>query len=204
MGFYSRVIFPHICDLVMGLPALAALRGPTLAGVEGAILEIGFGTGRNLPHYPGHVRKITAIDPNPGMDRRARARGVAAGIEVDHRSLGGEALPFDDGSFDAVVSTFTLCSIPEVDRALAEVHRVLRPGGRFVFLEHGLSDDPKVRAWQRRLTTIERVLGDGCRLDLDVEAAVRARPYREFEVERFALPGIPGTHGSLYRGVATR
>ena len=176
MGFYSRVIFPRLCDCLMGLPALAEQRREVLADVSGDILEIGFGSGLNLAHYPEHVQRITTVDPNPGMNKLARKRIAKSGIDVDQRVLGGEALPFDGESFDCVVSTWTMCSIPEVGCALGEVYRVLKPGGRLVFLEHGLSDNSKVRAWQRRLNPIERVLGDGCRLDLDVEAVVRSQP----------------------------
>src|SRR3954467_8046120 len=110
------------------------------------------------------------------MNKLARSQIAASGIEVDQRASGGEALPFDEGTFDCVVSTWTMCSIPDVGRALGEVYRVLKPGGRLVFLEHGLSDDLGVQKWQRRLNPIERVLGDGCRLDLDLEATVRGKP----------------------------
>jgi SAM-dependent methyltransferase len=204
MGLYSRWIFPRLCDCLMGLPPLAELRKRLLADVGGDILEIGFGTGLNLAHYPDPVRRITTVDPNPGMNRLARKRIVASGIEVDQRVLPGEALPFQDGSFDCVVSTWTMCSIPEVDRALGEVYRVLRPSGRLVFLEHGLSEDPKVRAWQRRLNPIERVVADGCRLDLDVEAVVRGQPFRRVELDRFEMDQMPRTHGTMYRGSAMK
>ena len=204
MGLYSRWIFPRICDCLMGLPALAGLREGLLADVGGEILEIGFGTGLNLAHYPSHVNRITTVDPNPGMNGLAMRRIAASGKQVDQRRLGGESLPFVEGAFDCVVSTWTMCSIPEVDRALGEAYRVLRPGGRLVFLEHGRSDDPKVLAWQRRLNSIERVLGDGCRLDLDVEATVRGRPFERVEVERFEMDGLPRTHGTMYRGSAQK
>ncbi|MBV8608845.1 MAG: class I SAM-dependent methyltransferase, partial [Singulisphaera sp.] len=155
MGIYSRVILPQLCDWVMNDPRMARLRTDLLAAVGGEVLEIGFGTGLNLPHYPAHVRRITTVDPNPGMARRARHRVAKSGIVVQQRTLSGEALPFEDGTFDCVVSTWTLCSIPEVGRALAEVYRVLWPGGRLVFLKHGRSDDPGVQRWQRRLNPIQ-------------------------------------------------
>ena len=179
MGFYSRQIFPRLCDWVMSDPRMAALRKETLAEVGGEVLEVGFGTGLNLPHYPSGVRRITTVDPNTGMGKLARRRITESGIVVDQRVLGGEQLPFGDGLFDCVVSTWTLCSIPEIERALAEVYRVLRPGGRFVFLEHGLSDDPTVRRWQRRLNPLQRLVGEGCRLDLDVPALVRSQPFAD-------------------------
>ncbi len=204
MGLYSRVVFPRLCDWVMSDPRMARLRHELLAEVGGEVLEVGFGTGLNLPHYPEHVRRITTVDPNPGMNRLAHRRIATSGITVDQRVLSGEALPFEDGSFDCVVSTWTLCSIPDAGRAVDEVHRVLRTGGRFLFLEHGLSEDPKVERWQRRLNPIQRVLGDGCRLDLDVSALVSSRPFAGLHVERFEMERVPRTHGTMYRGRATK
>jgi SAM-dependent methyltransferase len=204
MGLYSRVIFPRICDWVMSDLRMAALRRETLAEVAGEILEIGFGTGLNLPHYPEPVRRITTVDPNAGMGKLARRRVAESAIRVERHALGGEELPFADGSFDCVVSTWTLCSIPEVEQALSEVYRVLRPRGRFIFLEHGLSEDSGVRVWQRRLNPIQRRLGDGCRLDLDVEAVVRGQPFADVRIERFVMECTPRTHGTMYRGAAVR
>src|SRR3954449_11172139 len=109
MGWYSRLIFPRLCDWAMNDPRMAKLRGEALGEVGGEVLEIGFGTGLNLPHYPAHVRGITTVDPNPGMVGIARRRVAERGIEVDQRVLGGEALPFADATFDCVVSTRTLC-----------------------------------------------------------------------------------------------
>ena len=204
MGIYSRYVFPRICDRLMAFPNIAKLRGESLATVSGEILEIGFGTGLNLSHYPERVRRITAVDPNPGMNSMARRRITESRISVDLKKLGGESLPFADESFDCVVSTFTLCSIPEVATALEEVHRVLRPGGRFVFLEHGISDDPGVRKWQARLNPLERHLADRCRLDLDIAAIVRQAPFEKVEVNRLEIEGLPRTHGTIYRGVSTK
>jgi ubiquinone/menaquinone biosynthesis C-methylase UbiE len=204
MGLYSRHIFPRLCDRVMNDPRMVKLRSGLLADVGGEVLEVGFGTGLNLPHYPDHVRRITTVDPSPGMTKLARKRVSGSGIEVDQRCLGGEQLPFEDGTFDCVVSTWTLCSIPEVGRALSEVYRVLRSGGRFVFLEHRISDHPNVRKWQRRLNPVQRLLGDGCRLDLDIEAVVRSQPFRGVAVQRFEMERVPRTHGTMCRGVATR
>jgi ubiquinone/menaquinone biosynthesis C-methylase UbiE len=204
MGFYRRTIFPWLCDLCLDRPFVARYRKELLAQAGNDILEIGFGTGLNLPHYPTHVRRITTVEPNAGMHRRARKRVEKAGIEVDQRHGSGERLPFPDERFDCVVSTFTLCSIDDVGRALAEVHRVLRPGGRFLFLEHGLSPDPVVQQRQRRLNWLERWLADGCRLDRNMKALVAAQPFQSVEVDEFDLEKTPRTHGHLYRGVAVR
>jgi ubiquinone/menaquinone biosynthesis C-methylase UbiE len=144
MGFYARVIVPLLCDFGLDRPFVARYRRELLAQAGGPILEVGFGTGLNLPYYPRRVRKVTTVDPNGGMYRRARRRIKQVGIEVDRRVLGGERLPFEDCTFDCVVSTFTLCSIEEVAQAVREAYRVLKAGGKFLLLEHGLSPEPKV------------------------------------------------------------
>ncbi len=204
MGFYSRVIFPRICNFVLDTPPVAEQRRKALETAGGEILEIGFGTGLNLPHYPRSVRRITAIDPNGGMTRLAKRRIEQTAIEVETRQLSGEKLPFDDQSFDCVVSTFTLCSIEDVDQAVQEVFRVLRPGGQFLFLEHGLSPDASVQRWQRRLNWLQQRIGDGCRLDRDMQAIVRSQPFSAVEIEQLYLERTPKTHGYMSRGLARK
>ena len=204
MGFYSQVIFPRLCDLLLNRPFVAKHRQQLLATACGDVLEVGFGTGLNLPHYPAQVKRITTVDPNIGMHRLAQRRVRQAKIEVDHRVLSGEQLPFDSGTFDCAVSTFTLCSIGDVGQALSEVYRVLKPGGRLLFLEHGLSPEPSVQKWQRRLNWLEMRLADGCRLDRDMRELVAARPFSTVEVQEFYLERTPKTHGYLYRGTASK
>ena len=170
----------------------------------GEILEIGFGTGLNLEHYPEHVRRITAIDPGEGMSRISRRRIAHSPRSVDLRLQTAEELPFDDDSFDCVVSTWTLCSIPDAGRAIQEITRVLRPGGKFLFLEHGLAESTGVQRWQHRLTPIQRRIADGCCLNLDIEGLVRSAPFRQVEIERFVMEGTPRLLGSMYRGLAVR
>ena len=204
MGIYSRLIFPRLCDWSMRNPRMARLRREVHSGADGEILEIGFGTGLNLEHYPEHVRHLTAVDPGEGMARLARHRIEQSRIDVDLRVQTAEELPFEDGRFDCVVSTWTLCSIREVGRAVNEIRRVLRPGGRYIFLEHGLGDDPGVQRWQRRLTPLQRRVADGCRLDVDIEALIRGRAWAKVRVERFVLERTPRVVGSMYRGVAVK
>jgi ubiquinone/menaquinone biosynthesis C-methylase UbiE len=204
MGFYSRVVFPRLCDWTLNNRIVAQHRRELLAAAGGEILEIGFGSGLNLAQYPGHVRKITTIDPNVGMNRRAQKRIAEAGIQVDQRLLSGENLPFAEHSFDTVVSTFTLCSIPDVGRALAQVFRVLKPGGRFLFLEHGLSVDAAVQKWQHRLNGLQMWLGDGCHLDRNMRELVSAQPFANLAVDEFYAEKTPKTHGYLYRGNANK
>ena len=145
-----------------------------------------------------------AVDPGIVLQPKHVHAQLESGIAFGLSAALLEELPFKDGSFDCVVSTWTLCSIPEVGRALGEVYRVLQPGGRFIFLEHGLSMEPKVQRWQRRLNPLQRFLGDGCRLDLDVPAIVGVQPFADIKFDRFAMERVPRTHGTMYRGVATR
>jgi ubiquinone/menaquinone biosynthesis C-methylase UbiE len=204
VNFYSQVIFPRLCELLLNRPLVARHRRELLTHASGDVLEIGFGTGLNLPHYPAQICKITTVDPNLGMHRLAQRRVKKARIEVDQRALRSERLPFDEGRFDCVVSTFTLCSIEDVRQALAEVYRVLKPHGKFLFLEHGLSPEPKVQKWQRRLNWLEMRLADGCRLDRDMRALVSAQPFASVQMDEFYIETTPKTHGYMYRGVATK
>lgn len=204
MHLYSRFVFPWLCDILLGRRCVAEHRKTLLSNASGKILEIGFGTGLNLPHYPADVRQITVVDPNDRMLRKARNRVARSGIEVDQRRFLGEQLLFDDASFDCVVSTFTLCSVDDPQRVVREIHRVLKPGGRFLFLEHGLSPEPNVRKWQRRLNPLERLLGDGCRLDRDMRAIVASQPFATVEIDNFYLERAPRTHGCFYRGLARK
>ena len=204
VGFYSQVIFPGICDFFMKQKFLAPYRRELLAGASGDILEIGFGTGLNLPHYPPDVRRITTVDANAGMERKAKNRIERSGIEVNQQVLDCEHLPFGNDTFDCVISSWTLCSIEHVEQALAEVYRVLKPGGRFLFLEHGLCPEPGIQKWQRRLNWLEMRLAGGCRLDRDIKAIVTAQPFASVEVDEFSLGTFPKTHSFMYRGVAVK
>lgn len=204
MSFFSQVIVPRLCDFLLNKSLLARHRRKLLAGAYGDVVEIGFGTGLNLPYYPKGVHKLTAIDPNPGMHRLAQKRIKQAGIEVDRHVLGSERLPFEDGRFDCAVCTFTLCSIEDVAQALREVYRVLKSGGKFLLLEHGFSPEPSVQKWQRRLNGLQVRLANGCHLDRNMKALVAAQPFVSVEVEEFYLERTPRTHGYLYRGVATK
>jgi ubiquinone/menaquinone biosynthesis C-methylase UbiE len=204
VGFYSQLVIPRLCDLLLNRPLLAQHRRELLAHASGDVLEIGFGTGLNLPYYPAQVRKITTVDPNTGMHRLAQKRVKESGIKVDQRVLRSERLPFDDGTFDCAVSTFTLCSIEDVVQALAEIHRVLRPGGRFLLLEHGLSPDLGVQKWQHRLNWLQMRLAGGCHLDRNIRALVTAQPFASVEIDEFYIEKTPKTHGYMYRGMAVK
>ena len=204
MGIYSKYVFPRLMNFAMSGENFDEVRRTTLAGVRGHTLEIGFGTGLKLPHYPDSLNQLTTIDINPGMGRLAERRVQESQIEVQHRILSGESLPMDDATFDSVVSTWTLCSIPDVKRALGEIHGVLKSEGRFVVVEHGLGDESRVKRWQRRLTPIQKIFADGCHLDRDIEGIVTSAGFRIVEIEKFYLKKVPKIGGYLYRGIAVK
>ena len=187
----------------MSDPSLAPYRQQTLSQVSGNVLEIGFGTGLNLSYYPQKLENLIAIDTNSGMNDRAQKRLQSSSIPVEIRLLNGESLPIEDNHFDSVVSTWTLCSIAQADRAIAEIHRVLKPGGRFCFIEHGLSPDTRVRTWQNRLNPLQKAIGDGCHLNRDIRQLVETY-FQTLDIQQFYVPKLPKTHGYMYQGTATK
>jgi ubiquinone/menaquinone biosynthesis C-methylase UbiE len=200
MGLYRDHLLPRILDLAMR--RLGGLRAPALASASGDVLEVGFGTGLNLPHYPPSVRSVTGLDPMRALGKRVERRAAAAAFPVRRVARPAEdGLPFDDASFDCVVTTWTLCSIPEPGRALREMRRVLRPGGRYLFLEHGRSEDAAVARWQRRLNPVQRLVA-GCRLDLPVADVVAASGFALLGLKRFVPPGYPRLAAEMFRGEA--
>lgn len=201
MSFYSNVIFPRLIEVIMSNPMMAKCRQELLKEVTGDVLEIGFGTGINLEYYPHHLEKITTLDVNPGMSSIAKKRIDATPIPVDNCILDTQHLPMADHSFDSVVSTWTLCSIAQVEQALKEIYRVLKPGGKFFFIEHGLSDKPKVQVWQNRLTPLQKVIADGCHLNRNIQKLVENQ-FNHVHLERFKLENLPETVGYTYKGIA--
>jgi SAM-dependent methyltransferase len=151
-------------DRACGTAALRPLRDRAATGLRGVVVEIGFGSGTNLDAYPPDVERVLAVEPSLVARRLAAPRVQRSSIVVDHVGLDGEALPLDTASCDGAMSTFTLCTVAHVEQVLAELFRVVRPGGRFHFLEHGLSPDRRVARWQHRLDPIERALAGGCHL----------------------------------------
>ncbi|MGL5878423.1 MAG: class I SAM-dependent methyltransferase [Xenococcaceae cyanobacterium] len=203
MGFYSQRILPYLLDWSLSDPTMAQYRKEVLANVTGEVLEIGFGTGLNLSYYPENIDKLVAIDDNPGAHNLAQKRIQKSHITVDNRVLNGETLPMADNTFDSVVSTWTLCSIAKVEQALQEIYRVLKPGGKFFFVEHGLSNEPQVQVWQNRLTPIQKVIADGCHLNRNIRQLLE-KQFALVTVKEFYAEKIPKFVGYLYQGVATK
>ena len=202
MGLYSDWVLPRLMSVAMGTEAIGEERRKALAGVRGTVLEVGFGAGHNLPYYPAAVSKVLAVDPSRSSAKLARKRIAAAPMPVEYVALEGEAIDAPDASFDAVVSTFTLCTVRDPAAALAHMRRVLRPGGRLFLVEHGRADDPKVRRWQDRLNRFQVALAGGCHLNRDIERTVRDAGFVFDEIEKHYLAGAPKISGFLTRGVA--
>jgi SAM-dependent methyltransferase len=174
MGFYSTHIVPRFIDKALGTPAMQEGRNAVAAGLSGTVLEIGFGSGLNVASYPPEIELVYAVEPALTARKIAVPRIAASPIPIQYAGLHGETVALDDNSCDGALCTFTLCTIPGVEQALAELRRVLKPGGRFHFLEHGLAPDAKTQTWQRRLDPLEKRLADGCHLTRDPVELVRA------------------------------
>ncbi|MEO0970774.1 MAG: class I SAM-dependent methyltransferase [Cyanobacteria bacterium J06639_18] len=203
MGFYSQKILPYLLDWSMSIPRVSKYRQEILANVEGEILEIGFGTGLNLSYYPENIRKIITVDNNPGVHKLAQKRIGKSSITVDHRILSGENLPMADNTFDSVVSTWTLCSIQKVEQALKEIYRVLKPGGKFFFIEHGLSNEPDIQVWQNRLNPLEKFIADGCHLNRNIRQIIEQQ-FNHVSLEEFYAENTPKFLGYMYKGIAIK
>jgi ubiquinone/menaquinone biosynthesis C-methylase UbiE len=204
MSFYEDRILPYLMNLAMNTTATREERERSLAHVKGAVLEVGFGSGHNLPYYPGAVTKVVGVDPSHTSARLARKRIAASSFPVEFVGLSTERLPVSNASFDSVVSTFTLCTIPDVAGALVEMRRALKPEGRFYFVEHGHADDPRVARWQDRLNGLEQRVFGGCNLNRDISRLITQAGFEIETLEHAYLKGAPKFAGFLYRGVAKR
>ena len=184
MGLYRDKVVPRLVDLACGQAGLDPWRARVADGLSGRVVEIGFGSGRNLPHYPPEVDTVLAVEPAELARRLAAGRVADSQVVVEYVGLDGQQIPLDDATCDGALCTFTLCTVPDPAQALAELRRVLRPGGTVHFLEHGRSPDPEVARWQHRLDPIQRRLADGCHLDRDPLAQVEQAGFALRDVEQ--------------------
>ena len=203
MGLYENWVLPRLTDLVLNTPKHEELRGCTTECLSGEVLELGFGSGLNVPHYPSEVTKIWAVEPSAVSFKRAEERIQQSDIPVEMAAPSGERIPLTTDSIDSALSTWTLCTIPDLTQALAEVRRVLKPGHKFCFLEHGLSDEAGLANWQHRLNWLERRMGGGCNLNRRIDQHLVDAGFELHSLKRFQLRKGLSVMNSVYMGVAT-
>lgn len=204
MNVYDRYLLPWLLDLACGIGPVQEQRRKVVPQAAGRVLEVGVGTGRNMPFYtPQCVASLDAVDPgSPLMQRVAQRRAARNGLDLHFAPLSAEELPYDSGGFDTVVCTYTLCTIPDAAAALAQMRRVLKPEGRLLFCEHGAAPDAGVRRWQDRITPAWKRIAGGCHLNRDVPALLREGGFSTVTLDTGYIRG-PRPWTFHYRGVAT-
>jgi ubiquinone/menaquinone biosynthesis C-methylase UbiE len=202
MGLYGDHVLPRVIDAACGMKVTDPLRRRVCEGLAGEVVEIGFGSGLNVPFYPESVAKVSAVEPADAGWKLAGKRLAETAVPVQRSGLDGQTLPFPDHSFDAALSTWTLCTIPDVAAALSEVRRVLKPGGTLHFLEHGLAPDESVRRWQRRLEPVQKRLFGGCHLTRPIVDLLTGAGFTIAELDVFYEDGSPKFLGADSLGVA--
>lgn len=203
MGFYGDQVLPRITNALLDNREIGKIRQRVASGLSGEVLEIGFGSGLNVPYYPPTVRRVRAVDPATVGRKLAAGRVAASPVPVEYVGLDGASLPVDADSIDHVLVTLTICTIPDIDSALREIHRVLRPGGEMHFAEHGLSPDPKVAKWQERLTPVQRRWAGGCHLNRPIDRLIQQAGLTVSRMDNFYLRG-PKPLGYMFEGLATK
>lgn len=202
MGYYRERILPRVIDKVCGMKAMRPLRQRVCDGLAGDVVEIGFGSGLNVPFYPDAVTKVSAVEPaNLGWELAA-PRVARSDVPIERAGLDGQSLPFADDSFDGALSTWSLCTIPDPVAALREVRRVLKPGGALHFLEHGLAPDESVRRWQRRIEPVWKPVAGGCHLTRPIVDLVTEAGFEVTSLDTFYEDGGPKFAGADSLGVA--
>lgn len=202
MGFYQEQILPRFQDKVMGGKRNRPVRARVCEGLRGAVVEVGFGTGLNTWYYPPEVTKVVAIEPSQVCMRIAESRIARTSVPVENGGLTGEHLDLPSSEFDAVLSTWTLCTIPNLDAALAEMRRVLKPGGTLHFVEHGHAPDAKVARLQERLEPLNKRLAGGCHLTRDIRALISRAGFDIDTIDTYYFKGDPKPMGYTYEGRA--
>lgn len=190
VGLYDRYVLPYLLDIACGMAPFSRQREKVVPLAKGRVLEVGIGTGLNMKHYqPQKVTKITGLDPALQMHRLARKRIARTGLDVELFTLSAEKIPFENASFDTVLITYTLCTIPDPVAALKEMRRVLTPGGNLLFCEHGRAPDPKVYRWQNKMTPQWKKIAGGCHLNRDIPALLNEAGFVCGSMNAMYLPG---------------
>jgi ubiquinone/menaquinone biosynthesis C-methylase UbiE len=205
MGFYADVIIPIFYDTSMDSSKINEGRKSILNKItEVEILEIGFGTGINIKFYPENVKKIVGIEINKGMLKQFNKKSESNHLEIQIVQQNGEKLPFPDNSIKGIVSTYTLCSINNINLALSEIFRVLKPGGKYYFLEHGLADNPKIQKWQHRLNPFQKIWAGGCHLNRDINFLIVNAGFKILDLKNYYMERDPKIVGYMYEGIAVK
>jgi ubiquinone/menaquinone biosynthesis C-methylase UbiE len=205
MGFYDRQILPFLLNAAMSAKPISYQRRKVVPRAEGRVLEIGFGAGHNLPYYDAtKVTRLWALEPSKEMRERAAARVKDSPLRIEFLDLPGEQIPLDDESADTVLVTYTLCTIPDVMKALGGMHRVMKRSGRLIFCEHGEAPDENVRKWQRRITPVWKKIGGGCHVGRAIPKLIQDSGFIVQDMDTMYLPGTPRFAGFNYWGSATK
>jgi len=203
MGIYASYVLPRLMDRALQSPVVAAERAKCVPRASGRVLEVGIGSGLNLPFYRPTVETLCGLDPSVDLWRLATARVARTPFPVEFVGASAERLPIADASFDAVVTTFTLCTIPDPPAALGEISRVLKPDGRLLFVEHGRAPDARVCGWQDRLTPLWRRLAGGCHLNRKIDELIVSAGFSIVEMDA-RYSAFPKLLGYFFSGTATR
>jgi ubiquinone/menaquinone biosynthesis C-methylase UbiE len=202
MGLYGEHVLPRIVNATCGLKTVEPLRRRVCEGLEGEVFEIGFGSGLNVPFYPMAVTRVAAVEPSDVGWKLAEKRVNASRVPIERSGLDGQSLPFPDDSYDSALTTWSLCTIPDIAAALSEVRRVLKPGGTLRFLEHGLAPDESVRRWQYRLEPLQKRLFGGCHLTRPIVDLLTTAGFTITELDVFYEKGAPKITGADSLGAA--